>query len=356
MSILKLRKSLKDDEKLPFLITDLKNIKYLTGFEGSNGFLVLGKGKSYFISDSRYELYARNILKKNIEFVLQEGNLAENLRYCLEKEGSKELFVESHDISLGQFLELKKKLRGVKLSPVSENFVGNLRIVKGEEEVDTLRSAAKITDECVSHLLNFVRPGISEWDVVVEIESFYKGKGCSGCSFDPIVASGVGAAMPHYMPNGNKKLKKGECLLIDMGCIFNGYNSDLTRTFFIDRVNEELHGIYNIVKDAQARAIEAVKPGVTTGQLDRIAREVIESGGYGKFFTHSLGHGVGLDIHEEPALRSGGKLKLKKNMVITIEPGIYVSGLGGVRIEDMVLVTKGGCEVLTKSSKELIVV
>ncbi len=356
MSISKLRKTLRERESFPFLITDLNNIKYLTDFSGSNGYLLLGERKSYFISDSRYELYAKSILPKNVEFILQEGNIAESLRYSLEKEKSKLLFLESHDISLGQFLELKKKLRGVKLSPLTDNLAGELRMVKGEEEVETLRTAAKITDDCVKHLLKFVRPGMSEWDVAMEIESFYKGRGCSGCSFDPIVASGTGASMPHYMPDRKKKLKKGECLLIDMGCVFEGYNSDLTRTFFIDRVDEELHGIYNIVREAQERAIGAVKPGITTGKLDRVARQVIESAGYGEFFTHSLGHGVGLDIHEEPALRSGGEMKLKKNMVITIEPGIYVPNLGGVRIEDMVLVTKGGCEVLTKSSKELIVV
>jgi len=355
MPISKLKRKLKEKDEFPCLITDLKNIKYLTGFSGSNGYVIVGKKKNYFISDSRYELYAKSILKKNFRFVLQGDSLSESIKECLKEEGAKTLFLESHDLSLQQFLILKKKLRGVKMVPLEEDCVNSIRMIKTDDEIDILRRAAKITDDCVTHLTKLVKAGMTELDVATEIEYFYRKRGCSGCSFDSIVASGPGAAMPHYMP-GKKKIKKGECLLIDMGCTLEGYNSDLTRTFFIDSVDVKLNGIYNTVKEAQQMALDAVKAGITTRKLDGVARNHIAESGYGDCYNHGLGHGLGLDVHELPALKRDGDLKLKNNMVITIEPGIYIPDLGGVRIEDMVLVTRTGCEVMTKSSRELIVI
>ncbi len=355
MAISRLKKMLAKGDEYPFLITDLKNIKYLTGFSGSNGYLIVGKKHNYFISDSRYELYSKSILKKNIRFVLQGDSVSETIGRCLTEEGSKNLFVESHSMTLQQFLSMKKGLRGIKLQPVSEDYVNSIRMIKNDAEIEILKRAAAITDDCVSHLLKYVRAGITEWDVATEIEYFYRKNGCSGCSFDSIVASGPGAAMPHYMP-GNKKINKGECLLIDMGCTLEGYNSDLTRTIFIDSIDDKFNRIYETVKEAQKETLDAVKAGITTRKLDSIARGYISSHGYGEYFNHGLGHGLGLDVHELPALKRDGDLKLMKNMVITIEPGIYIPELGGVRIEDMVLVTQKGREVLTRSSKELIVI
>ena len=218
-----------------------------------------------------------------------------------------------------------------------------------------IRRAVDLADQCFSHILGLIKPGVVEWDLAVEIDYFYRRRGCSGTSFDSIVASGKGSSMPHYATSTTKRIESGDMILIDMGCVYEGYNSDLTRTVFLHKVDPRFREIYGIVLRAQEAAENAVRPGVTTGALDRKARDLIASEGYGGYFGHSLGHGVGLDVHELPAVKTGGEFKLKKNGVITVEPGIYLPGEGGVRIEDMVLVTSGGREILTKSDKSIII-
>ena len=351
----KLKNLLKKNEKLPYLILDLINIRYLTGFEGSNGYLLISEGGIFFISDARYEEYSRSILPRGVDFLLQEGDVTDLIKTTLKGLGTKELFLEEHSVTLSQFLLMKKKFRGIKLLPGGDE-VNSVRMVKDEEEIALLQEAALITDRCVDHCRSFIRPGITEWDVAVEIEHFYRTNGCTKTSFDSIVASGTGSSMPHYQTSMTKKLEPGDPILIDMGCTFKGYNSDLTRTMFLQDVPPAIEKIYHIVHEAQERAVKAVKPGMTTGKLDAVARDHISAKGFGKHFGHSLGHGFGLEVHEMPALRSGGEMKLKKHMTITIEPGIYVPGLGGVRIEDMVLVTPKGGETMTKSTKEIVVI
>lgn len=356
MRIKRLKKKLKENGQFPYLITDLNNIKYLTGYTGSNAYLLVNEKESFFISDSRYEEYAKSLLPRGITFYLQEGAAATSIKGCIDIINKKEIFVESHNITLSLHSELKDALKKVKIIPVKEDPVSILRAVKDEEEISLLREACAITDRCFTHLLRFIKPGITEWDIAVEIDYFYKKNGCTACSFDPIVASGPGSSMPHYRPSGDKKISKGDILLIDMGCLYRGYNSDLTRTIFVDSVDSALGDIYNIVYEAQGKAVSSVKPGIDTRKLDSIARTVISDYGYGDNFGHGLGHGVGIEIHEIPAIKKFTSAKIKKNMVITIEPGIYIPGKGGVRIEDTVLVTSDGCEILTKSSKELIVI
>jgi len=356
MRVNRLKKILTEKKSYPYLITDLNNIKYLTGFSGSNAYLVIDEKKSWFISDSRYEEYVKSILPKNIEFILQTGSTADALKSCLRKAMKKNMFVESHNMTLSQHIDFKKNLKGVKIIPMEDDPVNFIRMVKDDGEVNILKEAAAITDNCFNHLLKFIKPGITEWDVAVEIEIYFKKNGCTGCSFDPIVASGRGSSMPHYMPSMDKKIARGEVLLIDMGCKYKGYNSDLTRTVFVGEIDTDLESIYNIVYEAQGRAVKAVKAGMDSQKLDNVARSFITDHGYGENFGHGLGHGVGIEIHEMPAVKKNSSIKLKKNMVITIEPGIYIPGSGGVRIEDMVLVTASGSEVLTRCSKELIVI
>jgi len=356
MRISRLKKILSEKQAFPYLITDLNNIKYLTGYSGTNAYLVIDEKLSYFISDSRYEEYVKSILPKNSEFILQAGSTADALKVCFGKMLKKNMFVESHNMTLSQHSDFKKNLKGIKIIPMEDDPVNFIRMVKDEGEISILREAAAITDNCFYHLLKFIKPGITEWDIAVEIEMYYKKNGCTACSFDPIVASGQSSSMPHYMPSMEKKIIKGEILLIDMGCIYKGYNSDLTRTVFVGKIDNDLEKIYNIVYEAQGKAIKAVKAGLETQKLDNVARSIITDYGYGENFGHGLGHGVGIEIHEMPAVKKNSSIKLKKNMVITIEPGIYIPGSGGVRIEDMVLVTAGGSEVLTKCSKELIVI
>lgn len=356
MRIKRLKKMLADNGSLPYLITDLNNIRYLTGFSGSNATIIITDGKSYFISDSRYEEYAASLMPPGMVFFLQTGSLTDAVKTCFNVSDGRELFVESGSMILSLYMELKKKMRGVRLVPPTEDFVARLRLIKDDNEIRILREAAGITDRCFNHLLNFIMPGMTEWEIAMEIEFFYKKNGCTGCSFDPIVASGVGSSMPHYIPSMNKKITVGDVLLIDMGCRYMGYNSDLTRTIFVGSIDETFSEIYRIVLDAHDRAIEALKPGIYAGELDEVARNFISEHGYGDNFGHGLGHGLGVEIHEMPAIKKGKGIRLDKNMVITIEPGIYIPRTGGVRIEDMVQVTRSGCEVLTGSSREIIVI
>jgi len=355
MRLKKIINTLRKNQRLPYLVTDLNNIRYLTGFTGSYAYLVIDEKKSYFISDSRYEEYAKSILPESVDFTLLDESFFFILKRVLKETGNRLLYLEEHALTLSTYLELKQVLRGIKLIPAGDE-VNSQRMVKDESEIDILRRAAVLTDKCVDHLIKFVKPGMLEWDIAVEVEYFYRKNGCRKTSFDTIVASGKGTSMPHYETSMTKKVEKGDILLVDMGCEFEGYNSDLTRTMFVSKIDPAMVKIYSIVKKAQETAVDAIKSGITTGKLDRIARDIISKEGYGSCFGHSLGHGFGIEVHELPALRSGGDLKLKKNMTVTVEPGIYVPGLGGVRIEDMVLVTSKGHEVLTKSKRDMIII
>ncbi len=343
------------ERSFPFLITDLTNIRYLTGFEGSSASLLLCGTQSYFISDARYSEYAMSILPSSVEFVLQKGSMPEILHGLINKIKSKKLYVENHGLSLDLFLMLQANLKGCRVH-ASESVIERLRMVKDEEEINLLKKAASITDRCFKHLLGIIREGISEWDISVEVEHFYRTNGCRSTSFETIAASGKGSSMPHYQTSMNKKIKHGEPVLIDMGCCYKGYNSDLTRTVFVGKVDPLLAKIYAIVREAQQTAIDRLAEGITAAELDTAARNVISARGYGDFFGHSLGHGVGLDIHELPTIRTNSGSVLTKNMTITVEPGIYIPGKGGVRIEDMVLVAENGCEVLTRSPKKMTII
>ncbi len=355
MRLNRLKKILGRELKFPYFISSLVNIKYLTGFQGSFAYLVVDEDSVFFISDSRYEEYARSILPSSVVFVLHENDFSETLKKVVKGIGKGELFLEEHSLFLSNYLLMKRDLKGIKLVPGGD-VVDRLRMIKDDDEISSIRKAAEITDACVRHLLGIIRPGIIEWDIAVEIEYFYRKNGCSRTSFDSIVASGKGSSMPHYSTSMVKKIERGDMLLIDMGCVYEGYNSDLTRTVFMTSIEPAFERIYNIVREAQEAALERIRPGVLTGSLDGTARDIITAAGYGETFGHSLGHGLGLEVHELPAVKSKGEIRLRKNMVITIEPGIYIPESGGVRIEDMVLVTTNGGEVLTTSSKDIIVI
>jgi Xaa-Pro aminopeptidase len=350
-----LKRELNTKKLFPYFISDLNNIRYLTGFTGTYGFMLVDRKETFFISDSRYSEYARSLVAGFAEFLLPGDDLNMTLKGLLKRLNSKNLFLEEHSLTLSVYNVMKKSLRGIKLEPGGSE-VNSIRMVKDDGEINLIDKAAELTDKCFKYLTAAIRPGMTEWDIAVEIENFYRKNGCRSSSFDAIVASGTGSSMPHYETSMKKKIEKGDALLIDMGCIYQGYNSDLTRTIFINSVDKEIEKIYGIVQEAQESAIEAVRPGISTGKLDTIARDIITERGYGEMFGHSLGHGLGVEVHELPAVRKNGDIRLKKNMVITIEPGIYLPGIGGVRIEDMVIVTGRGCRVMTQSPKDIIVI
>lgn len=351
MRVDKLRNILDQNDHYPYIVFDRTNIKYLTGFTGSNAFVVLTPEKNYFISDSRYEIYAKSILNENWNFVLQETDFFSTIEKLLDKG---RIYLEPHKVTLSVYKRLET-LFGNESVRESGSYINDLRSEKDEEEISTIRQAVKIADDCFEHLLKYIKPGLTEWDLAVEIDYFYKRNGCRGVSFDSIVASGAGSAMPHYEPS-NKLIEDNNMLMIDMGCIYNEYCSDMTRTVFIGSVPEKFKDIYSIVLEAQEKACQSVKAGITAGELDSVAREHILNAGYGNEFGHSLGHGVGLDVHENPYVKNGSNSVIPENSLITIEPGIYIEGEGGVRIEDIVLVKKEGYEILTSSTKELIII
>ncbi len=350
----RLKKKLIDNETIPYLITSIPNIHYLTGFDGSYASMVITENSYYFISDGRYQEYARSILPRKVTFILQDNGLIPAVKEILAKDNAKELYLEEHSMPLSQYFQFKNSLKKFKLRGGGD-IVNEQRMIKNEGELVLLRKAASITDGCFSHLLGIIKPGILEWDISVEIEHYYRTHGASSTSFESIVASGAGSSRPHYKTGDLKKLEPGDMVLIDMGCTYKGYNSDLTRTVFLHNITSEFRNIYNIVLRAQETAINSIRPGITTGSLDTKARDVIKNQGYGEFFSHSLGHGVGLEVHELPAVKPGGTMRLKKNIVITVEPGIYMPGKGGIRIEDMICTGSDGPEMMTGSSKDIII-
>ena len=233
------------------------------------------------------------------------------------------------------------------------NAISTLRMTKDEEEVECIRKAQEIAEKALEELKGFIRVGVTEREIALELNRLMFAYGAEDLSFDTIVLSGANTSMPHGVPS-DKKVEEGEFVLIDFGAVYNGYHSDMTRTLCVGEPSEEMKKVYNIVLEAQLAGIEAAKAGILGSELDKISRDVIEQAGYGSCFGHSLGHGVGMEIHEKPNASPNYKLALNKGAVVTVEPGIYIAGKFGVRIEDFVILTENGCENLTKSAKNLI--
>ena len=328
-----------------------ENRRYLCGFTGSTGYTVIGKKSAVFVTDFRYQEQAS---KQCIDYevAIQRNNLMETLGEAFRKDGIRRLGIEEDFMTVGFCEELKKSLPGIELVPASGIFA-RLRIKKDAGEIEFIRKAAAIADEAFTHMLDYIKPGLREDEVALELEYFMKKKGATGLSFESIVASGVRSSLPHGIAS-EKIIENGEFLTLDFGCVYNGYCSDMTRTVFIGKATEKHKKIYDIVLKAQTEALKGIKPGVTGKSVDRIARDIIAGEGYGDNFGHGLGHGVGLAVHEEPRLSILGETILEAGMIVTDEPGIYIPEFGGVRIEDLVLVTEKGAEALSKSPKQLI--
>ncbi len=328
-----------------------ENRRYLSGFTGSTGYVVIGRSNADFVTDFRYREQAAKQCS-DFEVVIQSNNLMETLAQIMKKNNIRCLGIEEDFMTVGFCEEIRKNMPGLQLIPAS-NIFAKLRVRKDPSEIDSIRKAAAIADEAFSHMLGYIKPGMTENEVALELEFFMRKKGASGNSFESIVASGVRSSLPHGTAS-EKIIENGEFLTLDFGCVYNGYCSDMTRTVFIGKATEKHKRIYDIVLRAQTEALNAIKPGVTGKSVDSTAREIIKKEGYGEYFGHGLGHGVGLAVHEEPRLSILGETILEPGMVVTDEPGIYIPDFGGVRIEDLVLVTEKGAETLSKSPKELI--
>ena len=333
------------------LVSSLANIRYLTGFTGSNALVLLLPEKTVFFTDPRYGLQAAQ--ESDCKVRVERGPLWRAAAQWIRSHGIRRLGVEKPHLSCETYLALDDSLPAkAKLVPVAD-MVETLRMVKSRGEIALIRRSVLANSQAFAETLPRIRPGASELDLATEIEYHMRKLGAEKPAFDTIVASGRRSAMPHASPT-SRVLKSGEIVLIDMGAMRDGYASDMTRTLFLGRPSAKSRRLYQAVLEAQLAAIDAVRAGVTAGDIDRAARRALRAEGLVRAFTHATGHGLGLEIHELPKLHRKITTRLETGMAITIEPGVYLQGYGGIRIEDTVVVTRDGCEILTPTPKRLL--
>ncbi|MGH9554279.1 MAG: M24 family metallopeptidase [Terriglobales bacterium] len=335
-----------------FLVTHLANVRYLCGFTGSSAVLAAGGGRSAFFTDGRYTGQARTEVE-GLPVRIVKGNPVAAAAAWLTAQRARRLGVEAEHMTVAQQGSLASLLSSKKRLVAVSGLVERLRALKDADEVRQIRAAVDLASGLFQAVLNRIQPGRRESEVAAYLEFSARTLGASGMSFETIVASGPRSALPHGVASSQVIARKG-FIVMDFGVILAGYCSDMTRTVHMGRPGSWARGVYQAVLEAQKAALTAVGPGVATGEVDRAARKVLAKAGLGRYFTHSTGHGVGLEIHEAPRIAKGLREPLQPGMVLTIEPGAYVPEKGGVRIEDMVLVTEKGCEVLTPTPKELI--
>lgn len=337
------------------LIMSPYNMRYFSGFSGGEGYVLITKNHGYVLVDSRYTGAARE--EAYNRFSVHEFNsqnpFSDMLRGFISDNNIKSLVFEEDFVSVQTYNTLREMLSGIELIPMSAD-INRARMIKTDAEVELIAHAEQIGVDAFNHVLGYIKPEVTESEIAAELEYFMKRQGAQKTSFDTIVLSGARCALPHGVP-GDNKIKNGDFVLMDFGCVYQGYCSDMTRTVAVGEVDKKLKDIYDIVRTAQAAGLEAIKAGITGKAADSAARQVIEERGYGKYFGHSLGHGVGLQIHELPNLSPKSEIVLKENMIVSCEPGIYIYGYGGVRIEDLVCVQKDGIRNLTNLTRDLIV-
>lgn len=348
----KLRELMKEEELDGFLITSPYNLRYLTNFTGTTGLAVITLDKAFFVTDFRYTEQAA-AQAQGYEIVKNIGPIFDEVAKICQTEEINALAFEESYISFSEYSLLEELIEESVLVPVSA-MIESLREVKDAQEIAIIEQACHIADQGFAHVLKMIRPGMTEIEVANQLDFFMRSLGATSVSFDTIVASGIRSAMPHGVAS-NKVIEQGDLITLDFGCYYNGYVSDMTRTFAIGDPGEKLKEIYQIVLDAQLKVLAAAKPGMTGIELDAVARDHIASFGYGEAFGHSTGHGIGLEIHEGPNVSFRADKAFVLGNVITDEPGIYLPGIGGVRIEDDLLITENGNKVLTHSPKELII-
>ncbi|MFS0689716.1 Xaa-Pro peptidase family protein [Sporosarcina sp. 179-K 8C2 HS] len=351
MKLSKLREALKEHGLDALLVTNSYNRRYMTGFTGSAGVAIISAEDAVFITDFRYTEQAAEQVQ-GFRIVKHEKTIIEEVATQVDQMKIKTLGFEKDNVSFGTY-ELYNDKVDAELKAVS-GIVEKLRLVKSADEIEVLKQAAKIADDAFSHICTFIKPGVTELEVSNELEMFMRKQGAASSSFDIIVASGERGALPHGVAS-EKVIQSGEMITLDFGALYNGYISDITRTVAVGEPSEKMKEIYEVTLAAQELALEKIKPGMTGIEADAIARDYIKSKGYGDAFGHSTGHGIGLEVHEGPALSFRSETVLVPNMAVTVEPGIYLPGIGGVRIEDDILITEDGNVRLTHSPKELII-
>lgn len=344
---------IEDNNLDSFLVSDLINIRYLCGFTGSNGYLLFIDGNVYFYTDFRYHLQSEKEVFSDKIIIIKDNLFASPPKEFLK---IRRLGIEKENINLDNYTKIlnyfKKK---TKILPLP-NLIKELRAIKDEKEINLIKTAARITDEVFTKMLKEIKEGLSEKDLALFIETEFRKSG--DIPFPVIVASGENSALPHAKPS-EKKIKSGEPIIIDIGLKYDGYSCDMTRTVFLGKVNDEFKKVYQIVYSAQKKAIDflinSTSKKIKAKDVDFQSRNYIKEKGYGEYFGHGLGHGVGLEVHEKPWVSFLSKDWIKTDMVFTIEPGIYLANRGGVRIEDLILFKETEVIYLSQSEKKLIV-
>lgn len=336
------------------LITDEKNQRYAAGFPFTDGAVLVGREKAWLITDSRYIEAAEKTAGAALTVQLYDRQLPlkELLRRDIKEAGIERLAAEDGKLSHREYLEYEKAL-GLKLEPCG-SLLQELRASKSEEELRYMQQAQDIAELALEDVLHVIKPGMTEQQVMAELVYSMLRHGSEGNSFDPIVVTGEKTSMPHGVP-GDKVIRAGDFVTMDFGCIKEGYCSDMTRTVAVGHATEEMKRVYDIVLKAQLAGIAAARAGIPGRDIDAAARQVISDAGYGAYFGHGFGHSLGLDIHESPSANPSGLALMPEGAVCSAEPGIYLPGRFGVRIEDVMVLKKDGCRLLTKAKKELII-
>ena len=341
------------DEIDAAIITSDVNRRYFSGMKSSAGTVVAFRDKAYLIIDFRY-IEAATKKVKDAQVILH-GKLFDQINELLKKHGAKTAAIESDTMTVSMLNMYKERITAAEIvsSSALSDAIGELRIVKTQDEIDKMIKAQRIAEAAFENVLNFIKPGVTEKEIGLCLDYYMLKNGAEALSFDTIAITGANTSLPHGVP-GDNVVKEGSFVLMDYGATYDGYHSDMTRTVCVGKPTEKMEQVYNIVLDAQLKTIAAIKEGITGHDADKVARDVITAAGYGEMFGHSLGHGVGMEIHEAPTAAPSSTRVLKENMIVTVEPGIYIPGEFGVRIEDFVIVKKDGCENMTLAKKSLI--
>jgi Xaa-Pro aminopeptidase len=334
------------------LISNGNNMRYVSGFAGETGYLYISDKRHAVVTDFRYTIQAE-IEAEGYEIItIGNGGYEETINDMLSTDGVERLGFEAEDMLFASYNRLREKLKVKELTPIG-NEITSLRRLKTAKELEFIQKAEEIGDQVFSEILTFIKPGMTELEVAARIEYLLKLSGAQGISFPAIVASGINSSMPHAVPS-KKKIEIGDFLTMDFGCIYEGYCSDMTRTIVIGKASDKQKQVYETVLKAQQAALDFIKAGYQGREVDKVARDIIYGAGYEGCFGHGLGHSVGLHIHENPRLSPLEEDIILAGMTETVEPGIYIKGFGGVRIEDLVAVTEDGYINFTHSDKRLI--
>lgn len=335
------------------IITSDVNRRYFTGMKSSAGTVVAFRDMAYLIIDFRYIEKARATVKS--AEVIEQKKLMTQISELIKAHGACNTAIESQTMTVSMLNAFRSALETVEINDTDmlSNAINNLRAVKDDEELACIQKAQEIAEKAFEDILTFIKPGVTEREIALRLDSLMLEGGAEAISFDTIALAGANTSMPHGVPS-DKRVEEGEFVLMDFGAVYRGYHSDMTRTVCVGKPSEEMERVYSIVLEAQQTALEAARAGITGRELDKAARDIINDAGFGENFGHSLGHGVGMEIHEKPnACESNGDI-LKAGSVVTVEPGIYIPGKFGVRIEDFVILTENGCVNLTKCAKNII--